>query len=137
MNFLVFFLILFLAACTNVKQTIEHRNHEKLEGAWSWYPEKCSAPTALISFSEDGKEMYSDNVKGLYIGDGIPRKRVIYSITSESENILVTSIQGEGRKNSSGSLVGWSLVIQSESRFCWRRSDWNTDQCTKSLTKCD
>lgn len=137
MRILVLFLTILLFSCSNVKKTIEYRNHDKLVGAWSWSEQKCSSPSMYVSFSDDGKKMYADNTKGLYIGVEIARKRIVYNIISESENLLVTSIMGEGRKNSSGSPVWWDLVIQSNTKICWRRSDWLYHQCTKSLTKCD
>ena len=90
-----------------------------------------------ISFSEDGKSMFHDSPKGMYLGDPEKAyKRSVYVIHSQSQGVLNTSIEKEDRKDPNGNLVSWDLVIQNEDAFCWHRSDWKAGSCTKSMTKC-
>jgi hypothetical protein len=106
-----------------------------LAGAWGWDKQQCEKDPIRLSFAADGAVMFHENDAGLSIGEGTHLKRIVYQILAESDRVLRTVIEGEVRRTKEGNVVGWDLVLLSESRFCWHRSDWPSG-CTRALIKC-
>jgi len=145
MKIFILMLCVFLASCAEnpvkknpVKENpVKRQNQATLTGSWGGDEELCKNNPIIISFSKDGNSMFHDSPKGGYLGDR--RKahlRIVYRIHSQSLGVLSTSIENEDRKDSSGNLVSWDLVIQNENAFCWHRTDWKAGSCTRSLRRC-
>ncbi len=135
---LVFCLIVSGCVSTPPRGKTELSNLRKsIVGPWAWNSENCEKSPQIYSFSEDGSKMYVDSGEGLNLGNRNKKLyRVIYNILDEQVNVLRTSIEGEDRFLDISTKVKWDLVLKSNNQFCWHRTDWAPQACTKPVHKC-
>lgn len=114
-----------------------HNPFAVLPGEWGWQgTNDCAAYPKAISFSADRKLMYLSLAPTTANGERKPRRRATYSILRVLPIGLWVSLHGETRKNASGKLVTWYLVILDNAHFCWHRSDWSSGGCTNIIYHC-
>ena len=46
-------------------------------------------------------------------------------------------IRGEERLTENGDKVVWQLNLIDDNTYCWRRTDWPSHACTKSILRCE
>lgn len=131
-------LVFIVSGCTSTP-TVERPLREVVTGQWGWTAEECRKSPKSISFSSDGGLMYyqsTPGASGLLLGDQVLDK-VTYQILGEGRRVLRTIIEGETRKTESGNVVMWDLVLRSNDSFCWHRTDWAANACTRPVSRCD
>lgn len=133
MRILIVTLLLLSQGCTSNKVSKELPPlRDLLIGEWSQTQKGCRELPAVKTFSEDGKFMFvnsKDNEQAV-------TKEVKYIILAETETTMRMRIDGEKRKMRSGKPVVWDLIVLNENQFCWRRTDWPRNECTRIVNRC-
>ena len=80
-----------------------------------------------IKYDNPVKRQYSDELV----------TEVKYMILGSIENGIRTKIVDEYRKDSKGQLVEWDLIVENDSTFYWRRSDWPSTPISRPLIACE
>jgi hypothetical protein len=110
-----------------------------ISGKWGWVgtlPDSCGVNAEHYAFSEDGRELLLTREEPIDFG-GKQLSEFHYEILAESRRIMRMRILGEYRRTSSGQPVVWDLVLKSRNRFCWHRTDWQSQTCTSDILRCD
>lgn len=108
-----------------------------LPGKWGWAGSNdCASYPKVIHFSADRKLMYLSLAPVTPDGKREPRRQATYSILSVLPIGLSVSLHGENRRDATGKLVTWDLIIMDKNQLCWHRSDWPQYGCTKSIYHC-
>ena len=94
----------------------------------------CSDNPHTIRFSADGHSMTLAYTKSLTAD---PPTRVEYRVIGEGKGFIRMQITNETEKGADGQLVMWDIVLLTPNSFCWHRSDWSDEGCTKPITRCD
>jgi len=137
---LLFIVCILIGACSTAKKAPSvglSPLKKAIEGQWGWNLENCKNSPMIYSFSRDGLKMYVQSKEKLVLGD--PKKthsRITYNILDESANVIRTSIEEEDRFSAIDQKVMWDLKVLNASQFCWRRTDWHYNACTKPLQRC-
>jgi hypothetical protein len=110
---------------------------ELSKGTWDFegYDGECENP-ATHWFSTDRKHMYATRPGGSYIGDGIARSLIEYEIVSVSDFEIEMDLVQEVRMGPDGKPVRWTIVMLSESEFCWHVDYWPKYKCTEVVSRC-
>jgi hypothetical protein len=110
-----------------------------LPGRWDWAEAspRCGDSAAQFAFSEAGPELRVHVPTGVYLGSTPLGPDATYRIVSESPRVMRMHMLGETRRTETGDLVVWDLVLLEADSFCWRRTDWPPEACTKRLTRCE
>ena len=105
------------------------------QGRWNWDGAEgfCKDTTHNVRFNEDRSRMYVNFYHG-HSNDLIETTE--YIVKNRNGAILSTKMVGEDYKDSSGNLVSWDLIVNSETEYCWRRSDWIETRCSAARLKC-
>ena len=93
----------------------------------------CLSNPHTSRFSPDGRTMFLRYAKG---EAGVPPADVIYQIVGGGPDYLRMKVEGETRTTDAGVTVVWDLVLLSADSFCWHRTDWQENGCTKPITRC-
>lgn len=105
------------------------------KGRWDFSGDKksvaCSKYHHTFSFSDDGKVMTLNEFE-----NQLNIEKAVYDIAVKGA-VIRSKLRTEFRKDASGKLVGWDLIMKNEKEYCWRRSDWDASECTKSVIRCD
>lgn len=129
--------LLLVAGCASGSKNTDLTLRESLAGAWGWTSKECREGAPIHSFSEDGSTMFVSSDKGMITSaTSEPKTQLVYQIIGESKNVLRTVIEGEDRFQKNGEPAVWDLVLLSNYRFCWHRTDWPAGSCTKPLRRC-
>ena len=80
--------------------------------------------------------MIVHSAQKLFLGSNTGRDAVVYKVLAVNGNVLTMFIEGEDRKTDGGDPVVWSLVLNGENEFYWRRSDWPKGMVTGSFRRC-
>jgi len=108
-----------------------------IPGQWGWEGSNlCAANPEVIHFSADGKQMFLSFAPVTPDGAREPRRQATYNILRELPNGLSMSMHDETRRDASGKLVTWDLIVMDKNQMCWHRSDWPQYGCTKSIDRC-
>ena len=111
--------------------------HTTIPGQWGWKGSNdCAAYPEVIHFSADGKQMLLSLAPVTPDGAREPRRQSTYNILRELPNGLSMSLHDEARRDASGKLVTWDLIVMDKNQMCWHRSDWPQYGCTKSIDRC-
>ena len=131
---ILFFMSLVLAqgcATNNISKELPPLR-ELLAGEWSQSKKGCRVLPAVKTFSDDGKFMFVNSRKNEESGT----EEVKYMILAENESIMRMKIEDEKRQTPSGEPVVWDLIVHNENQYCWRRTDWSRNDCTKKVKRC-
>ena len=131
-HFVLVFLVLAQGCATNHTSKELQPLRDLLVGEWSQSKRGCRVLPAVKTFSDDGKFMFVNSIDSEKSG----AEEIKYVILSESERVMRMRIDGELRKTPSGELVVWDLIVHNENQFCWRRTDWPMNACTKKVKRC-
>lgn len=93
----------------------------------------CAENPHTIQFSEDGRKMSLRYAKG---NDGAAPSEFSYEVLSEGPGFARMTLVGEERTTAEGQQVVWDLVLLTANQYCWHRTDWQPDGCTKPATRC-
>jgi len=114
------------------------------EGTWDFAhgDSTCLGNRHTISFSPDRKDMLLTFEQPV---DSAASQRVFrYRITAAGSGILPdlpfvirAKMEGETRKTDSGEPVVWDLVMATENRYHWHRTDWPGVGVTGAIVRCD
>jgi hypothetical protein len=110
-----------------------------LPGSWGWKDSDqvgCATNPHQLSFTKNRQLMLLTTKKPFDGPDGRPMSTVRYRVLETSPHLRM-SIEGETRTTPSGDLVVWDLVMLSNDRYCWHRTDWPQGSCTKTNERCN
>lgn len=108
--------------------------YDILPGQWGWSSADCERMPAKISFAKSGKRMHVRHPTEL---EGpVELKLTSYTVTGRKGNALAMRMDGEDCRDDAGRLVAWDAVVLDHDTYCWRRSDWRPENCTKPLRRC-
>jgi hypothetical protein len=133
--------ILILLAATTLAQAgpIEEGKtyliRDIVTGTWGTEFEgaKCSDNPHTLTFSAGGQMMTLAYAKSL---NADPPTKVEYQIIGEGKGFIRMQKLTETETGGDGQLVMWDIVLLGPDSFCWHRSDWADDGCTKPITRC-
>lgn len=108
---------------------------EALTGTWGLEIEggTCDVNPHVISFSKDRMTMNLRYSKGV---EGKPAPEATYRIIGKGQDFLRMKMDGERRRTDRGVPVQWDLVLLAPDSYCWRRTDWRSDDCTPAASRC-
>jgi hypothetical protein len=133
--------IALLASCATSpsREAAELSIRSALPGRWDWADAspRCGDSAAQFEFSEAGSELRVHVATGVYLDSTPLGPDATYRIMGESPRVMRMHMLGEIRRTESGDLVVWDLVLLDADAFCWRRTDWRPEACTKRLTRCE
>jgi len=138
---IILVILINISACGTTVEKSNRPIREIITGSWA--PETkvgqvCRESPPTYSFSNDGALMYVTSDSGLYMSEGGGKfNKLTYQIVGEGQYSLRTIIEGEERRTANGNVVMWDLVLLSENRFCWHRSDWDSNSCTQEFRRCN
>jgi len=100
-------------------------------GSWGWIEGKntCATNPHAINFSKDGSRMFY-SWRHTY-------PDVTYQVLYADKNSLTSIIMGEERRTNNGDKVVWQLNLIDDNTYCWRRTDWPSDSCTRNIQRCE
>lgn len=106
-----------------------------LAGTWGFELEggTCDVNPHRISFSQDRMTMELRYSKGV---NGKPAAEATYRVKGKGKDFLRMKMDGEKRRSDRGILVEWDLVLVTPDSYCWRRTDWEPDDCTVEAIRC-
>jgi hypothetical protein len=130
---------LILSGCESGPPTADGINpYEVLPGKWGWRgTDDCKVAPVVISFSSKGRRMHLSHATKTDDGHREARRDSPYTVLGSIPNGLHVSLDEETRKDASGQLVTWDLVLPNQNEYCWHRSDWPAGGCTKSIDRCE
>ncbi len=126
--------LLFLMGCDSRSQIYQGDPYEVLgNGKWDFESNEafCKGQFHRLSFSEDKSEM----LIAFYDEKSQLVQKNTYTILKYDGGILYMDLNGETRKDETGKLVSWALLVNNEKQYCWRRHDWG-EACTGAFLKC-
>lgn len=108
---------------------------ETVIGTWGWTEGdlNCRTNPHAISFSPDWKVMY---LRYLAAVDTTGRLEARYEIRGHAPTSIRAFLLDETRRDSTGRLVEWDLVLLTADRYAWHRSDWPAGGTTVPLERC-
>jgi hypothetical protein len=133
--------IALLASCASSppKEAVELSIRSVLPGRWDWAEAspRCGESAAQFAFSEASSELRVHVPTGVYLDRTLLGPDATYRIVGESPRVMRMHMLGETRRTETGDLVVWDLVLLDADSFCWHRTDWPPEACTKRLTRCE
>jgi hypothetical protein len=69
--------------------------------------------------------------------DKVGRQVFVYDILESFDNELKVRLKDETRKDSEGNEVIWFLKSIGSNQYCWRRDDWDKNDCTMPRYRCN
>jgi len=110
-----------------------------LPGRWDWADAspRCGDSAAQFVFAEEDRQVRVHVPAGVYLGTTPLGADATYQIVREWPRVLRMRMLGETRLTETGDLAVWDLVLLDVDSFCWRRTDWKPEACTKRLTRCE
>lgn len=109
-----------------------------LSGDWGWEgSDDCALTPQELHFSADRKQMFLALTPRNESGAREPRVDATYQVLGNIPNGLRVALDGEARLDPTGEPVTWNLLLLGKDRYCWHRSDWPADGCTKSVVRCN
>ena len=132
--------MLVLSSCRSVPPAPATRinPYNVLPGKWGWRgSDDCQVAPEVVSISEREKRMYLSHFPEDENGNRQSHRESKYTILGSIPNGLILALDGEPRLDATGGPVTWNLVLRNEDEYCWRRSDWPVDHCTKPINRCE
>jgi hypothetical protein len=130
--------VLFAPACRARVQTTAPPApiFERMIGTWGWLEGDltCQVNPHTISFSRDLKFMHFRYPAPVDTATG--RREAQYEVRSYTDTSFRVFLQHESRRDSTGQLVEWDLVLLGNDRYTWHRSDWPAGGTTNYLARC-
>ena len=139
--FLSTLLALTMTGCARKVPTTTKSNDERIYSilsskSWNWEHRGCSENRQRFSFQDNKMTIKYDNpVKRQHSHEYV--RETLYIILGSIENGIRTEIGDEYRKDSNGQVVEWDLILENDSTFYWRRSDWPSTPISKPLIACE
>jgi hypothetical protein len=93
----------------------------------------------MISFSKDFSEARFSTAVPVQRASGTVDDPAVYMILKviEARGTAMTMFaENEAKKTASGASVVWSLVLISDDRHYWRRTDWPANTVTPTMVRC-
>ena len=111
---------------------------DAVRGRWAWTgnPDGCQAEWHEISFSPDHRVMLITSAKPYEGADGKLDSIATYDIQAHTSSWIRGAIRGEQRLTDAGQPVVWDLVLRSENRYAWHRTDWGAGGYTRAIERC-
>jgi hypothetical protein len=112
-------------------------------GTWDWEStdSTCLGNTHTISFSPDRSTMTLTFVKPLDAETG--ERDFHYRVIAAGEGAvpgfphsILAAMEGETRRTESGELVIWGLLLATQNRYHWHRTDWPETGVTHAVVRC-
>ena len=133
--------IALLTSCTTSppREAAEPSIRSALPGRWDWADAspRCGDSAAQFAFAEEDRQVRVHVPAGVYLGTTPLGPDATYQIVREWPRVLRMRMLGETRLTETGDLAVWDLVLLDVNSFCWRRTDWKPEACTKRLTRCE
>jgi hypothetical protein len=109
-----------------------------VSGTWAWENSDtgCDSDTQTFTFTDDRSGMTIKQSEPFESPDGEMRSVTEYVIEGVEPTVLHTFIPEETRRTDAGVPVKWDLVILSNGRLAWHRTDWVEGSLTAALTRC-
>lgn len=128
----VFIALIFLSFVSSAQANDFERYVSVLGGgSWGWVEGKntCATNPHSINFSDDRSTMYY-SWRHTY-------PDATYQVLYWGEDSVTSIIRGEERLTENGDKVVWQLNLIDDNTYCWRRTDWPSHACTKSILRCE
>lgn len=108
----------------------------EIQGTWGWAEGEftCETNPHTIGLSEDGRWLTFTYPHPIVEETG--RKESVYEVLGHGEHVIQLFLTSETRRDSSGALVEWDLIMLSPDEYVWRQSDWPEDMSTRVLERC-
>jgi hypothetical protein len=121
-------LLLGFPAATSAQEDVFGR----VAGTWRWEyrADDCQENPHTISFSEDRRFMI------LSYPLSKDTHTVRYEILAIGPSAIRGKMLGETRTTPAGQTVVWDLVLVTPDSYCWHRTDWAPDGCTRLNVRC-
>lgn len=129
-------LLLFLLPAPLQAQTV----FDRAAGTWGltdYAPLSCATNPHEVSFSADhGRALFRwDSPIVNYEGDW--DLEGAYDVLGSGPDYIVLALDGESRRTREGEPVVWIMrLIDGDSRYCWGRTDWPTEDCIDRYARC-
>ena len=109
-----------------------------VEGKWAWTTSDsgCTKEWHRITFSPDRTVMMIAASKPYEGADGKFDSVAVYDIEAHTPTWIRGAIRGETRLTDAGKPVVWDLVLRSEDRYVWHRTDWEPRGSTAAIRRC-
>jgi hypothetical protein len=106
-------------------------------GSWGLADAKdCEAESHRFAFSaNDTRAMitYKKSFTGI---DGRTKNTSDYLVLYAEANKITMYLENESRRTDAGDRVVWVLILESPSRYSWRRTDWKPGVATAKRVRC-
>lgn len=109
-----------------------------VEGKWAWTTSDsgCTKEWHRITFSADRTVMMIAASQPYEGADGKFDSVAIYDVQAHSQTWIRGAIRGETRVTAAGKPVVWDLVLRSDDRYAWHRTDWAPRGTTADIRRC-
>lgn len=107
-------------------------------GKWAWTTADsgCTKEWHRITFSPNRTVMMIAASKPYEGADGKLDSIAVYDIQAHTQTWIRGAIRGETRLTDAGKPVVWDLVLRSEDRYVWHRTDWEPRATTAAIRRC-
>jgi hypothetical protein len=112
---------------------------EVAAGRWAWTTDStdCTTEWHTISFSPDRQVMTITNSEPYERPDGMLDSVAVYDVVEHTRGRIRGAIRGETRLTADSQPVVWDLVLRSEDRYAWHRTDWIRGGLTREIQRCE
>ena len=109
-----------------------------LEGEWGWEGSvDCVNGPLRFRFAEDAHRLHLSHLTETPDGvKRLPRIETSYTVLGGSPDRLRLQKDGDAA-GEDGRPVTWELVLIENDAYCWRRSDWPRNGCTRAVRRCE
>jgi hypothetical protein len=109
-----------------------------VQGRWAWttVPGGCDTSWHRITFTADHRVMTITSSKPYERSDGTLDSVAVYDISAHTDSWIRGAIRGETRLTRDGTPVVWDLVLRSQHRYAWHRTDWDRGGLTAAVDRC-
>lgn len=108
----------------------------EIQGTWGWAEGEftCETNPHTIRLSEDARLLTFTYPHPIVEETG--QKESVYEVLGHEDHVIRLFLRSETRRDSSGALVEWDLIMLSPDEYVWRQSDWPEDMSTRLLERC-
>jgi len=109
----------------------------KVVGTWEWADRVGTAESNphTIKFVDENKAAVFSLANPIKSQDGTTKRSYTYKVLYSGEHSITMFLDGETRKTDAGDLVIWVLMLKTPDVYCWRRTDWPPQGCTKEVRR--
>ena len=108
----------------------------EIQGTWGWVDGQftCETNPHTIRLSEDGRWLTFTYPHPIVEETG--RNESVYEVLGHRGYVIRLFLESETRKDATGELAEWDLIMLSPNEYVWRQSDWPEDMSTALLERC-